>query len=178
MSYANRGMSFELIIDRTNQMYERKGIAVINKRPTPVKILGRNQKGMIHGYLEKPSTVDYDGTFQGKSVVFEAKSVRDLARFDLKNLHAHQVEYLLKCDAAGAISFLLVEFTKHRLTYLMPTQTLNHYWMRGKKGGRGIKSISIEDFEIQAYQVFPGQVPVDYLKVVSKLWKEEVQDVT
>jgi recombination protein U len=174
MSYANRGMAFEGLIDYTNRLYEQQGVAVINKRPTPVKILGRNARGMVHGYLEKPSTVDYDGTYRGRSVVFEAKSTKELNRFDLKNIHDHQVEYLNKCHQAGAISFILIEFAKHRSVYLMPIETLKHYWLRSKNGVRGSKSIPIDDFEINAYQVGAGRVPIDYLSVVSIIWKVEV----
>nr|BDD46685.1 hypothetical protein 24 [Bacillales bacterium] len=50
---------------------------------------------MVHGLLEKPSTVDYDGTYMGKSIVFEAKSTKDFKRFPLKNIHDHQVKYLI-----------------------------------------------------------------------------------
>src|SRR5690625_449002 len=101
MSYANRGMNFEQIIDHTNRMYENKGIALINKRPTPVKILGRNSRGMINGFLEKASTVDYDGVYRGKSIAFEAKSTKELNRFDLKNVPDHQVQHLEKVDKHG-----------------------------------------------------------------------------
>ncbi|WP_339063589.1 Holliday junction resolvase RecU [Tepidibacillus marianensis] len=132
MSHANRGMAFEQLIDYTNRMYEQKGIAVINKRPTPVKILGRTA-GKVVGFLESPSTVDFDGTYKGKSIVFEAKSTRELNRFDLKNIHDHQVEYLDKCHRHGAISFLLVEFAKHRTVYLLPYETLRHYWQLKQK---------------------------------------------
>jgi recombination protein U len=174
MSQANRGMAFEQLIDYTNKLYEQKGIALINKRPTPVKILCRNSKGMIHGYLEKPSTVDYDGIYNGKSIVFEAKSTKEFNRFDLKNIHDHQFEYLAKCHKLGAISFLLVEFVSHRTTYLMPFETLECYWTRKLEGGRGTQSISIEEFDVHTWQVSAGQVPIDYLKIVNELWKVEV----
>lgn len=172
--YANRGMAFEQLLDFTNRMYEQQGIALITKRPTPVKILGTNRNGMIHGYLEKPSTVDYDGTYQGRSIVFEAKSTKELSRFDLKNIHDHQVEYLAKVDKLGGISFLLVEFAAHQTTYLLPFKTLAGYWMRKQRGGRGTKSIPLEDFEVHAHQVPGGRVPVDYLAIVNKIWELEV----
>lgn len=168
MNRANRGMAFEQMIDYTNRMYEQKGIAVVNKRPTPVKILGRTG-GKITGFLESPSTVDYDGTYRGKSIVFEAKSTAELNRFDLKNIQAHQVEYLSKCHKHGAISFLLIEFAKHRTVYLLPYVTLKHYWDAQAKGGR--KSILISDLDINAYQVESGRVPVDYLAIVDRVWR-------
>ncbi|EEM92647.1 Recombination protein U (Penicillin-binding protein-related factor A) [Bacillus thuringiensis IBL 200] len=39
MGLGNRGMAFEIIINLANEMYQRGGVALINKRPTPVKVL-------------------------------------------------------------------------------------------------------------------------------------------
>lgn len=171
MSYANRGMGFEALIDHSNAMYDRKGIAVINKRPTPVKVLGQNEKGMIHGFYEKSSTVDYDGVYRGRFLVFEAKSTQEKMRFDLSNIQQHQYDYLKKVHLHGGIAFILVYFEKHQLTYLMEFETLKHYWERAQKGGR--KSIRIEDFDIHAHQVDAGRVPVDYLAIIDRFLKGE-----
>lgn len=80
-SFANRGMAFEQLLDYTNRLYENQGVAVINKRPTPVKILGRNTRGMVNGYLEKPSTVDYDGTYAGRSLCLKRRARRSSRGF-------------------------------------------------------------------------------------------------
>src|SRR5690625_4490566 len=160
MSYANRGMGFETLIDHSNAMYDSKGIAVINKRPTPVKILGRNSRGMINGYLEKASTVDYDGVYQGRSIAFEAKSTKQHMRFDLSNVQDHQFKYLEKVHRHGGIAFILIEFIKQQSVYLMSYETFEHYWHHAQNGGR--KSIRIEDFDVYAYKVEQGRVPVDY----------------
>lgn len=170
MSYANRGMAFEQLIDYTNQMYERKGIALINKRPTPVKILGHNGHGGINGFVEKPSTVDYDGVYRGRSIAFEAKSTKEMSRFDLKNVQDHQLKYLDKVHRHGGIAFLLVEFIKQQSVYLMSFETLESYWHKAQQGGR--KSIRIEDFDIYAYKVEQGRVPLDYLRVVDQIFLE------
>ncbi|PGM88175.1 hypothetical protein CN958_27060 [Bacillus cereus] len=39
MGQGNRGMAFEKLINLANEMYQREGLALINKRPTPVKVL-------------------------------------------------------------------------------------------------------------------------------------------
>ncbi|BAU28206.1 recombination protein U [Aneurinibacillus soli] len=170
MSHANRGMAFEKLLDYTNKMYENAGMALINKRPTPVKIMGQNSRGMIHGYLEKPSTVDYDGVCKGRAIVFEAKSTKELTRFPLGNIHEHQVEYMRKCHKCGAIAFLLVEFAAHQTVYLLPYTLLAQYWEKAKNGKRGTKSIPLQEMDVYAYQVNKGRVPVDYLTVVEKVW--------
>lgn len=163
-------MAFEGLIDMTNHLYNNRGVAVINKRPTPMKITERLKDGRLVAQFTEMSTVDYDGTYQGKSIVFEAKSVRELDRFDLKNLHQHQVDYLDKCHKQGAISFVLITFERQQLTYLLPYTALKPMWDAQDSKVRGSKSISLETLDVHAYQVQSGRVPVDYLAVVDKLW--------
>lgn len=37
MGQGNRGMAFEKLINLSNEMYQRGRVALINKRPNPVK---------------------------------------------------------------------------------------------------------------------------------------------
>lgn len=168
MSYANRGMGFENMIDVTNEMYCNQELAVINKRPTPVKVTKSYNGKVLAGYFERSSTVDYDGVYDGRAIMFEAKSVQQLTRFDLSNLHDHQYDYLNKCHKAGAITSILIDFKKQMKIYLLPFETLRSYVERAKNGGR--KSIPLEDFDIYGYEVESGRVPVDYLAAVNKIW--------
>ncbi len=39
MGLGNRRMTFEMLINLSNEMYQREGVALINKRPTLVKAL-------------------------------------------------------------------------------------------------------------------------------------------
>jgi recombination protein U len=169
----NRGMGFEYALEHTNRMYEAMELAVVNKRPTPVRIQQKIAGGKITGYLEKPSTVDFDGTLRGgRSIVYEAKECRDPNRFPLSNIEEHQVDYLRKCHELGGISFILIEFTTYRAIYLIPYITLKSYWDKWKKdGSRGTASIRKEEMDVVAYEVIPGRVPVDYLSVVRRVWK-------
>lgn len=169
MSHANRGMAFEMLIDYTNELYERKGAGLINKRPTPVKVTRSRGSKVIAGFFQKTSTVDYDGVANGMAIAFEAKSVESLTRFDLSNMHDHQYEYLDKYHRQGGVAFLLVHFTKLHKTYLMQFETLRSYWLRSKEP-KGKKSIPIDDFEMHAYEVPTTTVPVDYLSVVERVY--------
>jgi recombination protein U len=170
----NRGMSFEYDIEHTNWMYEHMGLAAVNKRPTPVRIQNKTVGGVVTGFLEKPSTVDFEGLLRGgRSIVFEAKQVRSKERFNLSDISEHQVEHLRKCHELGGISFVLIEFPEHRTVYLLHYKTLEGYWQRWKNGGgaRGTASIHRDDLEVHGYVVDAGRVPVDYLEVVRKVWK-------
>lgn len=68
-SQANRGQAFEQLLNFTNLQYERAGIALIHKRPTPMKLL-RKQGFHFIAAFEKKSTVDYDGVYRGKAIYF------------------------------------------------------------------------------------------------------------
>ncbi|MDN8590963.1 Holliday junction resolvase RecU [Paenibacillus sp. 11B] len=166
----NRGMGFEAIITFSNERYDKLGLAVVNKRPTPVKVVKVAGSTVIEGYYEEPSTVDYDGIIKtGRGIAFEAKSIASLDRFQLKNLKDHQVEYLLKAHKMNGISFLLVEFRKQHKTYLLPYTVLRFFWdaYKRKQGS----SIHISDFDIHAYEVPDKRVPVDYLWAVERHWQ-------
>lgn len=164
MNYANRGMGFEAALNYTNELYDARGIAVINKRPTPIKVTSV-KNGKVIGYFESPSTVDYDGTIRGRSIVFEAKSVAG-DRFPFKNLHNHQAEYLFKQARHGAISFLLVEFRKSDEIYLMFAEKLEPYWELYKKGVRKASILPITAFKLHGHRVTSGRVPIDYLRAI------------
>ncbi len=53
-----RGMQLENMINLTNQTYNFKGAAVVNKRPTPVKVMKSKGTRVLSGYFESKSTVD------------------------------------------------------------------------------------------------------------------------
>ncbi|MFA9459099.1 Holliday junction resolvase RecU [Halalkalibacter sp. AB-rgal2] len=167
MGYGNRGMAFEHLINITNQQYISKGMAIINKRPTPVKVLKSQGKRVISGFFEEKSTVDYDGIYEGKSIVFEAKSTGE-KRFPLSMLSKHQYDYLELAHKNGAIAFLLVEIRPLHRVFLLPVETIRHYMEKAKKGGR--KSIPLDDLDVYTYEVNRGRgVALDYLAVVDKL---------
>ncbi|EOP48908.1 recombination protein U [Bacillus cereus VDM053] len=93
-------------------MYQREGVALINKRPIPVKVLKSTGGQILNGFYEAKSTVDYDGVYKGRAVAFEAKSTQSLTRFDLNNIAHHQLDYLEKAEKMGAICFFLIGFSK------------------------------------------------------------------
>lgn len=162
-----RGQAFEYTLDYTNQIYKNKGIALINKRPTPVKVIRSKGTKVLSGFFEAKSTVDYDGIYNGKAIYFEAKTTK-LPRFPLDMIHDHQIKHLNQVEKQGAISFLIVEMRSIQDVFLIPNNMLQKYIKDAKKGGR--KSIPIDDLEIYAHLVESGNgVPLDYLSVLDKL---------
>ena len=71
ISHKNRGLSFEERINETNQFYLKNNIALIYKRPTPIKVLSFDDKNKIitKAIYEKDSTTDYNGVYKGSLVM-------------------------------------------------------------------------------------------------------------
>jgi recombination protein U len=167
-NYANRGQDLEDLIETTNQIYIRQGRLLVQKIPTPVKVLKANQKtGKITGFYERKSTVDYIGVFQGTGIAFDAKQTSIETRFDLNNVKEHQYLFLSSWVASGGIGFLVVHFSSLDEFYYLPYELLDKYWQGKLRGGR--KSIPYEEIAQSEYMVSKQQVPVDYLSVVEKV---------
>jgi recombination protein U len=172
VSSGNRGMELEQLINYANQQYMTKGIAVINKRPTPVKIMRTQGTRITSAILEAKSTVDYEGVYRGKSLQFEAKQTREKTNFPLKNIHPHQVEHLRACGRQGAVTFLIVDFTAWHRIYYVPGKVIVDAWDRGEAGGR--KSVPYDDIERLCFPISQGRgVVLDYLAVVDQAISQE-----
>ncbi|RKJ31443.1 Holliday junction resolvase RecU, partial [bacterium 1XD42-8] len=70
-----RGSGFEEQINRTNEKYREKGLALIQKVPTPITPIriDKENRHITLAYFEQKSTVDYIGAVQGIPVCFDAK---------------------------------------------------------------------------------------------------------
>ncbi|WP_242136614.1 Holliday junction resolvase RecU [Bacillus cereus group sp. BfR-BA-01360] len=170
MGYANRGMAFEHLLNITNRMYKSAMVAVINKRPTPVKVLKTNKLGQItKSRWQDKSTVDYDGVYNGRAIYFEAKSTKETSRFPLENIHRHQIDFLRDTHERGAICFFLIEFRTDQVIYFTPIELVAEYY-EAMLYDNGRKSIPREEFEKRAYVVKrTNRALVDYLQQVEKL---------
>ncbi|MGO0058617.1 Holliday junction resolvase RecU [Brevibacillus fluminis] len=166
-SQANRGQAFEGLLNFTNKQYNNAGVALINKRPTPLKPIRQQGFHVLAAYDQK-STVDYDGIYKGRAIFFEAKSTREQTSFPLKNIERHQIEYLENAEKQGGICFFLIEFAVTQEVFFLPLATVRQYMLHAQSGGR--KSIPKDDFEYYAYLVPQTKRAVlDYLVWVDKL---------
>ena len=71
-------MTFEKMINATNDYYLTHGMAVIHKKPTPVQIVRvdypqRSRAKIVEAYFRQASTTDYSGVYRGHYIDFEAK---------------------------------------------------------------------------------------------------------
>ena len=70
VNFANRGMSFEKMINESNNYYLSRGLAVIHKKPTPIQIVKvdyphRSRAKIVEAYFRQASTTDYFWCLQG-----------------------------------------------------------------------------------------------------------------
>lgn len=169
-------MALEALINHSNDSYLARGMAVIHKRPVPIKILRSQGSRIVSAVLESPSTVDYEGVYRGRSLQFEAKSTKVDTRFDFDNIHPHQLQHMRACDSQGAICFVILEFSRRGHIFYVPAQLLVRAWDAGQSGGR--KSIPYDDIAAVCYALKPGRgVALDYLAVVDELIRQTTKVV-
>ena len=145
LSAANRGMSLEEDINLSNEYYRDMGIALINKRPTPINIVKVDySKGarITDAYFEKQSTTDYNGVYKGKYIDFEAKNTKSETAFPLSNISEHQIVHLKSVIKHGGIAFFIICFQMKNEVYLLDASFVIEFY---EKGGR--KSIPYNVFK-------------------------------
>ena len=106
-----RGSTLEDLINRTNEQYAGKKLALIQKIPTPITPvrMDKENRHITLAYFEQRSTVDYIGAVQGIPVCFDAKEC-SVDTFPLSNIHPHQVEFMNAFEQQGGIAFFLIFF--------------------------------------------------------------------
>ncbi len=148
-----RGSTLEELINRTNELYLEKGLALIQKVPTPITPLqiDKDSRHITLAYFDQKSTVDYIGAVQGIPVCFDAKEcISDT--FALQNIHAHQVEFMTQFEKQGGVSFLILFYTVRNELFYLPYRDMMRFWNRAQEGGR--KSFRYEELD-QDYYIEP-----------------------
>ena len=118
-----RGSTLEDLVNRTNEQYREKGLALIQKIPTPITPvrMDKENRHITLAYFEQRSTVDYIGAVQGIPVCFDAKECC-VKTFPLANIHPHQVAFMEEFEKQKGISFFLIYFSADNVFYYF-TQT-------------------------------------------------------
>ena len=162
-NYANRGMTLEAELNDSNKYYLENDIAVVYKKPTPVKVVKQVNEKIVNAYFEKPSTTDYNGLYEGKYIDFEAKETKSPS-FPLNNIHPHQIKHLENVLKHGGICFLIVRFTKINETYLLFAKDFIFFIENESR-----KSIPLSYFKEKGYLIKDKLMPkVDYIEIVNK----------
>lgn len=172
INFANRGMSLEYDLNITNEYYKEKNIALIYKKPTPIKVINveynNNDHEITKAYFEKASTTDYNGIYKGKYIDFEAKEVNGRV-FPIANIHKHQLEHIYSIVEHGGIAFIIVRFKKLNETYYLDGKKLKNYLNTTSKS-----SIPLEVFVKDGFLIKDNyNIRVNYLDIIDKYILED-----
>lgn len=141
-----RGSTLEDLINRTNEQYREKRLALIQKVPTPITPIkiDKEHRHITLAYFDQKSTVDYIGAVQGIPVCFDAKEC-NYDTFSLQNIHKHQVQFMEEFEKQGGVSFLVIFYTHRNEIYYLPYRDMRRFWDRAAQGGR--KSFRYEELD-------------------------------
>ncbi len=141
-----RGSILEDMVNMTNSSYREKGLALIQKVPTPITPIefDKSSGHITLAYFEQKSTVDYIGVVQGVPVCFDAKECHS-DTFSLQNVHEHQYGFMRDFEAQGGIAFILLYFSQRDEKYYVPFCDLDFFYKRWENGGvRNFKYTEID----------------------------------
>ena len=167
INYGNRGMTLEEDINLTNEYYKEKNIALIYKKPIPIKVLKMNEtKTRIkEAFYEKKSTLDYSGIYKEKYIEFDAKETNSKTSFPISNIHLHQIEHIKNILYYKGITFLIIRFNYHNITFILNGNDLINYIENTSK-----KSIPLDYFINNCKKIDIKYSPrLDYLKLIDIL---------
>lgn len=172
IGYANRGMFLEHIINDANTYYLSKDIAVIYKKPTPIKVLNvayRSSKTTLidKAVFSETSTLDYNGVYKGKYIEFDAKECKNSTSFPLSNIKPHQIEHIKNIIRHNGIVFLII-FMNNKF-YLLKGDSLISFIDNNDR-----KSIPYDYIEKKGYIIKEGYMPrIDYIKAIDEAYLKE-----
>lgn len=167
INYANRGMDLENLLNEANNYYLLNDIAVIYKKPTPIKInkvkYGNFPK-VIDGSFNQKSTLDYVGIYKGKYLDFDAKSTKNKTSFPLSNIHNHQIIHMERIIKHGGITFLIIDINQE--IFLVKGEDIIKYYNSSK-----IKSIPYKLIKEIGYQIRIGYNPIiNYIEAINEAY--------
>lgn len=161
-----RGSGFEELINMTNDIYREKGLALVQKIPTPITPveIDKTTRHITLAYFEKDSTVDYIGVVQGIPICFDAKECHT-DTFPMQNIHEHQVRFMEEFEKQGGVSFLLISFTARNEFYYLPFRVLKEYILRIDTGHA--KNFKYAELDPKYFIHREGAALVHYLEAVN-----------
>ncbi len=159
-------MDLEAIIETANMYYRDNDIAYIYKKPTPIKVVHveYNNKGkrITDAFYETPSTLDFNGLYNGYYIEFDAKETNNKTSFPIGNVHPHQINHIRNIDRHKGIVFLIIMMNEKY--YLLLGKTFINYIDNNKRS-----SIPYEFIKNNGYEIPLTLRGLDYLKVVNTL---------
>lgn len=162
-----RGSALEDLINRSNERYREKNLALIQKIPTPITpiAIDKESRHITLAYFDQKSTVDYIGAIQGIPVCFDAKEC-SADTFPLQNIHPHQILFMKEFEAQGGISFIILSFTLKNEVFYLPFDEVSRFWRRMEEGGR--KSFTYKELDKSWLIGSDRDIFIHYLEQIRK----------
>lgn len=168
ISFSNRGMDLESIINKTNEYYISINRALIYKKPTPIKIvqMDKEAKHITSAYFEKKSTTDYNGVYKGLYLDFEAKSTASKTSFPINNFQNNQLNHFKRVINQKGFAFVIIEFSKLEKYYLIKMEDIFKYLEESNK-----KSIPLQLIKEKGMEIKRGiNPPLNYLDIIDVIF--------
>lgn len=132
------GKCFEERVKLVCDIYRKRGVAVIDKTPEPIRQLGKmDGHGRFKACYEKKAQPDFKGVYGGMALCFDTKATES-DRFSLSNIAPWQAEYLSNFRKAGGAAFVLLKIKSE--VFILDIKRINNLT------ALGIKSVRAEDF--------------------------------
>lgn len=162
-----RGSLLEEMINMSNEVYRKNGLALIQKVPTPITPINidKETRHITLAYFEQKSTVDYIGVVQGIPVCFDAKECNS-DNFSLQNLHEHQFDFMTDFEKQDGIAFVLLYYTHRDEKYYIPYKDIKKFVERA--AGSGLKHFKYDEIDKTYLIGRKGGVLVHYLEQLQK----------
>lgn len=162
-----RGSLLEEMINMSNEVYRKNGLALIQKVPTPITPINidKETRHITLAYFEQKSTVDYIGVVQGIPVCFDAKECNS-DNFSLQNLHEHQFDFMTDFEKQDGIAFVLLYYTHRDEKYYIPYKDIKKFVERA--AGGGLKHFKYDEIDKTYLIGRKGGVLVHYLEQLQK----------
>ena len=167
-----RGSALEDLINYTNDILRQRGLALVQKIPTPITPMKYNKGERIItlAYFDSKSTVDYIGAVQGVPICFDAKQTGQ-KHLPIQNIHPHQIAFMEDFNKQGGIAFLLVYFSVYGKYFFLPIDSLKAFWQKSQNGGR--KSIPYNAFEPKYELRLEKDSVLNYLEGINTYLKQK-----
>lgn len=162
------GKIFEENVDMICKIYEKNGLAKIEKTPESMRILKYIDNGKFEAVFDKTAQPDFKGVIKGgRSVVFDAKFTT-ADKIVYRALTDHQREALLEYSKLGAISFILVGFANGKIYKIDINEWIN---MKQDFGRHYITQTELDDLNPKGIVIRKKGV-VDFLNLLESKGKK------
>lgn len=173
-SNSNRGLDLEKDLNQSNKVYQELKIALVHKKPTPIKVVqvagDKHDHRITKAYYTIPSTTDYCGIYKGYYIDYEAKETTSKTRFDFALIHQHQYDHLLDVYYHGGIAFIIVRLKHLHQDVLIPIDLIHTFRMNETRASLPIAWILEYGYLIP----YSYRIPVDYIKAIDRMLKKEI----